>query len=189
MSNTLRPYGLQHARLPCPSPSPGVCSNSRPLSWWYRQTISSSFVPFSSFLQSFPASGSFPMSWLFASGGQSFGTSASESVPPMNVQDWFPLGGGWLSQLTSPASYILNPKTAIKQLNSWSFLLYEEFSFPVFLHLSDSWPLCLYFYSQYPRVLGFYSCLAINILFILGPLKPVLSRTWIFHLVIKYHLS
>ena len=92
VSDSLQPHGLQHARLPCPSPSPGVCSNSCPLSWWCYPTISSSVVPFSSCLQSFLALGSFKMSWLFTSGGQSIGASASASVLPMNIQGWFPLG-------------------------------------------------------------------------------------------------
>ena len=92
VSNSLRPHGLQHARLPCPSPSPRACSNSCPLSRWCHPTISSSVVPFSSCLQSFPASGSFLMGQLFASGGQSIGTSASAAVLPMNTQDWSPLG-------------------------------------------------------------------------------------------------
>ena len=89
---TLRPHGLQHARLPCPSPAPGTCSNSCPSSRWCHPTNSSSVVSFSSCLQSFPASGSFPMSQFFTSGGQSIGASASASVLPMNIQDWFPLG-------------------------------------------------------------------------------------------------
>ena len=88
---TLWPHGLQHARHPCPSPTPGVYSNSCPLSRWCHPTISSSVVPFSSHLQSFPASGSFPMSQFFMSGGQSIDISASASVLPMNIQDWFPL--------------------------------------------------------------------------------------------------
>ena len=92
VSNSLWPYGLQHARPPCPSPTPRVCSNSSPLSHWYHPTISSSAVPFSSCLQSFPASGSFQMSQLFAWGGQSTAVSASASVLPMNIQGWFPLG-------------------------------------------------------------------------------------------------
>jgi len=92
VSDSLWPHGLQHARLPCPSPSPGACSNLCPLSWWCHTTILSSVIPFSSCLQSFPASGSFLMNWLFASGGQSIGTSASASVLPMNIQVWFPLG-------------------------------------------------------------------------------------------------
>ena len=91
-SESLRPHGLQHARLPCPSPSPRVCSNSCLLSHWCHPTISSSAVPFSSCLQSFPATGSFPMSWLFATSGQSIGASGSPSVLPMNIQSWFPLG-------------------------------------------------------------------------------------------------
>ena len=89
MSDSLWPHGLQHARLPCPSPSPRACSNSRPLSWWCHPTISSSVVHFSSCLQSFPVSGSFLMSRLFISGGQSIGASASASVLPMNIQGWF----------------------------------------------------------------------------------------------------
>ena len=92
ISNSLRPHGLQHARLPCLSPIPGAYSNSCPLSQWCHPTISSSVIPFSSCLQSFPASGSFPMSQFFTSGGQSIGASASASVLPMNIQDWFLLG-------------------------------------------------------------------------------------------------
>ena len=83
-------HGLQHARPPCPSPTPEVYSNSCPLSRWCHPTISSSVIPFSSHLQSFPATGSFPMSQLFTSGSQSIGVSASASVLPMNIQDWFP---------------------------------------------------------------------------------------------------
>ena len=85
-------HGLQHARTPCPSPIPGVYSNSCPLSWWCHPTISSSVVHFSSRLQCFPASGSFQMSQFFASSAQSIGVSASASVLPMNIQHWFPLG-------------------------------------------------------------------------------------------------
>ena len=93
MSDSLQPHELQHARPPCPSPTPGACSNSCPFSWWCHPTIlSPSAVPFSSCLQPLPASGSFPMSQLFASSGQSIGVSASASVLPMNIQDWFPLG-------------------------------------------------------------------------------------------------
>ena len=101
VSNSLCPHGLQHARPPCPSPTPRVCSDSCPSSRWYHPTISSSVVPFSSFLQSFPASGSFPVSRLFASGGQNFGASASTSVLPMNIQGWFPLGLTCLISLQS----------------------------------------------------------------------------------------
>ena len=94
MSNSLQPHELQQARLPCPSLSPWVCSNSCPLNWWCHPTISSSPAPFSSCLQSFPASGFLPMSWCFASGGQSIRTlaSASASVFAMNIQSWFSLG-------------------------------------------------------------------------------------------------
>ena len=98
VSNSLRPHGPQHARPPCPSPTPGVHSNSCPLSWWCHPNTSSSVIPFSSCLWSFPASGSFQMSQLFASGGQSIGVSSSTSVLPMNTQDWSPLGWtGWIS--------------------------------------------------------------------------------------------
>ena len=95
---TLRPHEPQHARPPCPLPTLRVYSNSCPLSWWCHPTISSSVVPFSSCLQSFPTSGSFQMSQLCASGGQNIGVSASTSVPPMNTQDWLSLGWtGWIS--------------------------------------------------------------------------------------------
>ena len=98
ISNSLRPHEPQHARPPCPSPTPGVYPNSCPLSWWCHPIISSLGVPFSFCPESFPASGSFPMSQLFASGGQSTGVSASTSVLPMNTQDWFPLRWtGWIS--------------------------------------------------------------------------------------------
>ena len=98
ISDSLWPYGLQHTRLLCPSPSPGVHSNSCPLSWWCHPTISSSVIPFSSYPQSFPASGSFLISQFFTSSGQSTGVSASTSVLLMNTQDWSPLGWtGWIS--------------------------------------------------------------------------------------------
>ena len=101
MSDSLWPHGSQHARLPCPSSTPRGCSNSCPSSRWCHPTISSSVLPFSSRLQSFLASGSFQMSQLFASGGQSIGVSASASVLPINIQDWFPLGGtSWISLLS-----------------------------------------------------------------------------------------
>ena len=98
LSDCLRPHGLQHVRLPCPSPTPRVYSNLCPLSQRCHPTISSSVVPSSSCLQSFPASGSFQMSQFFASGGQSIRVSASTSVLPMNIQDWFPLG--WTSRIS-----------------------------------------------------------------------------------------
>ena len=89
MSDSLQTHGLQHTRLPCLSPIPGACSNSCPLSRWCHSAISSSVIPFSSCLQSFPTSGSLPMSWFFASGGQSTGSSALALILPMNIQDWF----------------------------------------------------------------------------------------------------
>ena len=101
MSNSFPPHGLQHTRLPCPSASPGPCSNSCPLSQWCHPTISSLAVPFSSCPQPFPASGSFLVSWLFASGGQINGASASASVFQMNIQGWFPLGLTGLISLQS----------------------------------------------------------------------------------------
>ena len=98
MYDSLWPHGLQHARLPCPLLSPRICSISCSLSGWCHPAISSSVIPFSSRLQYFPASGSIPMSQLFASGGQSTGVSSSALVLPMNIQDWFPLGWtGWIS--------------------------------------------------------------------------------------------
>ena len=97
MFNSLQPHGLQHTRLPCPSPTSGVYPNSCALSRWCHPTISSSVISFSSCLRSFPALGSFPISQFFASGGQSIEASASASVLSMNIQDWFPLGWtGWI---------------------------------------------------------------------------------------------
>ena len=100
MSDSLRPHELQHARPPCPSPTPGVHANSCPSSQWCHPAISSSVIPFSSCPQSLPASGSFPLSQLFTWGGQSIGVSALASVLPMNTQDWSPLGWtGWIDLL------------------------------------------------------------------------------------------
>ena len=111
---TLRPHGLQHARLPCPLPSPRVCSNSCTLSQWCHPIISSSVVPFS-LLQSFPASGSFQMIQLFTSGGQSIGVSASTPVLPMNTQDWSPLGWtGWISLQSKVLSKVFSNTTVQK---------------------------------------------------------------------------
>ena len=112
---TLRPHGLQHARPPCPSPTPGAYSNSYPLSRWCHPTISSSVVLFSPCLQSFPALGSFPMSQFFASGGQSIGVSSLASVLPMNIQDWFPLGWtGWISLQSKWLSRVFSNTTVQK---------------------------------------------------------------------------
>ena len=125
VSNSLRPHGLQHPRLLCPSPTPKACSNSRPLSWCCHPSISSSVIPFSSYcLQSFPASGSFPVSQFFSSGGQSIGVSASASVLPMNIQDWFPLGFTGLISLhyiVFIASLAIGPRVATVWLLPLSF--------------------------------------------------------------------
>ena len=122
VSDFLWPHGLQHARLPCPSPTPGVYSKSCPLSRWCHPTISSSVVPFSSHLQSFPASGSFPKSQFFTSGGQNIGVSASKSVLQMNIQDWFPLGWtGWISLQSKGLSRVFSNTTQFKCINSLAF--------------------------------------------------------------------
>ena len=127
MSHSLWPHGLQLIRLPCWSPTPRACSNACPLSWWCHPTISSSVVPFSSCLQSCSASGSFPMSQFFTSGGQSIGVSASTSVLPMNIQDWFPLGLTGLISLQSRGSSRVFSNTTVQkhqffsaQLSLWS---------------------------------------------------------------------
>ena len=113
MSDSLWPHGLQHARIPCPSLSPGACSNLHPLSWWCHPTISSSVIPFSSCPQSFPSSGYFPMSWLFASGGQSIEAAVSASIFLINIQGWFLLG---LTGLIS-----LQPKVLLRVFSSATY--------------------------------------------------------------------
>ena len=133
---TLRPHKLQHARLPCPSPSPGTCSNSCPLIQWCHPTISSSVVPFSFRLQSFPASGSFLMSQLFAPGGQSIGASASASVLPMNIQDWFPLGWTGLISLQSKDSQMSSSTPQFKNINS---LVLTFLCSPTVTYMPDYW--------------------------------------------------
>ena len=127
VSDSLWPHGLQHARLPCPSPTTRVCSNSGPSIWWCYPTISSSVIPFSSCLQSFPESESFLMSQLFASGGQSTGVSAPASALLMNIQDWSPLGWtGWSSLQSKGLSRLFSNTTVQKhqffstQLSLWS---------------------------------------------------------------------
>ena len=124
MSDSLRPHESQHASPPCPSPTPRVHPNPCPLSRWCHPTISSSVIPFSSHLQSFPASGSFPLSQLFASGGQSIGVSASTSVPPMNTQDWSPLGWtGWISLQSKGLSRVFSNATVQKHQHSAFFII------------------------------------------------------------------
>ena len=115
VSDSLLPHGLQHTRCPCPSPAPRAYSNSCPLCRWCHPTISSSVVSFSSSLQSFPESGSFPMSCFFTSGGQSTEVSAPASVPLVNIQDWFPLGlTGWISLLSKGLSSVFSNTTIQK---------------------------------------------------------------------------
>ena len=134
MSNSLQPCGLQHARLPCHSLSPRVCSKSWPLSQWCYLTISSSAVPCSFCLPSFQASGAFPMSRLFASGGQTIKASASASVFAMNIQGWFPLGlTGFISLLrrTSFLNYFLS-------LIIWHYSVSQGFESP-WCHIFLNW--------------------------------------------------
>ena len=129
MSDSLQTHGLQHTRPPCPSPTSRACSNSCPLSRWCHPTISSSAIPFSSCLQSFPASVSFLMSQFFTAGGQSIGVSASPSVLPVIIQDWFPLRlTGWIALQSKGLSRIFSNTTVQKhqffgtQLSLWSTL-------------------------------------------------------------------
>ena len=126
MSNCLWPHGLQHIRFPCPSLSPGVCSNSRPLSWWCYPTISSSVSLFSSCPQSFPASGSFPMNWLFSLGGQNTGVWASASALPVSIQSLFLLGlTGLISLLFKGLSRVFSITTI--QKHNFFFTLWLVF--------------------------------------------------------------
>ena len=114
VSDSLQPHEPQHRRPPCPSPTPGVHPNSCPLSWWCHPTISSSAVPFSSCPQSLPASGSFPMSQLFTSGGQRIGVSTSTSVLPTNIQDWSLGWTGWISLQSKGLSRVFSNNTVQK---------------------------------------------------------------------------
>ena len=136
MSNDLWSPGLQHTRLPCPSPTPGVYSNSRPSSRWCPPTISSSVGPFSSHLQSFPAWEPFPISQLFTSGGQSTGASPSVSVLPMNIHDWFALRWTGLISCSPRDAQEFSPTTQFKSINSSAF----SFLFgPNFISVHDYW--------------------------------------------------
>ena len=133
ISDSLQPHELQHIRLPCPSATPGPCSNSCPLSQWCHPTISSSVIPFSFCLQSFPGSESFPMSQLFTPGGQSIGVSASTSVLPMTLQEWFPLGLTGSVALHSQESSLT---TQFENIKSWALsLLYG----PTLTSAHDYW--------------------------------------------------
>ena len=130
MSDSLRLHGLLHARLPCPSPTPGACSNSCLLRLWYHQTISFSVIPFSSHLHSVPATGSFQMSHLFISGDQSIRVSSSVSIFPVNIQDWFPLGliglislqSNGLSRVFSNTTVLFSKYDKITSLHSLQIL-------------------------------------------------------------------
>ena len=137
------PLDCSTARLPFPSPTPGACSNSCPPSQWCHPTISSSVVPFSSCLQSFPASGSFQMSQFFASGGQSIGVSASASVLPMNIQDWFPLGWtGWISLQSKGLSRVFSNTTqesSPPQFKSINSLALSPLYNPTLTSIHDHW--------------------------------------------------
>ena len=136
MSNSLRFYGLKHARPTCPSSTPGAYSNSCPSSRWRYPSISSSVIPFSSPLQSFPASGSFQVSQLFTSGGQSIGVSASALVLLMNIQDWFPLWPTSLISMHSKNSQESSPTTQFKSINS---LVLSFLYSPTVTSIHDYW--------------------------------------------------
>ena len=136
MSDSLWLHGLQHARPPCPSPTPGVYSNLCPLNQWCHPTNSSSVIPFSSCLQSFPASGSFQMSQLFTSGGQIIRVSPPTSVLPMNIQDWFPLGWtGWIYLQSKGHSRVFSNTTVQKH----QFSAAQLFLSPTLTSIHDHW--------------------------------------------------
>ena len=132
VSNSLWPHGLQYTRLCCSSPTPGTYSNSCPESQWCHPTIWSSVIPFSSCLQSFPASGSFPMSQFFASGGQNIRVSASASVLSMNIQEWFPLGWTGLISLQSKGLSRIFSNTTVQK--HWSFGIHSSLCFNSHIH-------------------------------------------------------
>ena len=133
--DSLQSHGLQHTRLPSSSPTPGTYSNSGPLLWWCHPIISSSVFPCFSCLQSFPGSGSFPMSQFFISGGQSIGVSASASVLPMNIQDWFPLGWTGRISLQSKGLSIVFSKTRVQKHQFFGTQLYS----PTLTSIHDYW--------------------------------------------------
>ena len=147
MSDTLWPHGLQHIRLPCPLPTPRAYSNSCPLSQWCHPAISSSVVPFSSCPQSLPASGSFPMSHLFAWGGQSIDVSASASVLPMNTQNWSPLGWtDWISLQSKGLSRVFS-NTTVQKHQFFSAQLSSQSNSHIHM-----WPLD-YFFRDYKMMI------------------------------------
>ena len=136
VSDSLQPHESQHARPPCPSPTPGVYSNSCPLSRWCHPTISSSVIPFSSCPKSLPASESFPVSQLLAWGGQNLGVSASPSVLPVNIQDWFPLGWTGGSPCCPRDSQESSPTPHFKSINS---LVLNFLHSPTLTSIHDCW--------------------------------------------------
>ena len=137
VSDSLWPHGPQHTRPPCPSPTPRVYSNSCPLSRWYYPTISSSVIPFSSCLQSFPASGSFQMSQFFTSGGQNIGAPSSTSVLPMNIQDWSPLG--WTSWISLQSKGLLRVFSNTTTVQKHQFFGTQLFYSPTLTSIHDYW--------------------------------------------------
>ena len=144
MSHSLRPHESQHARHPCTSPTPGVYPNSCPSSWWCHPATSSSVIPFSSCPQSLPTSGSFQMSQLFTSGGQSIGASASASVLPVNTQDWSPSGWtGWISLQSKGLSRVFSNTTVQKHQFFGTQLGYSKFVSTYLYYCA------LYFHSIY----------------------------------------
>ena len=136
MSDSFQPHRLQDTRLPSPSPTPGACSNPWPLSWWCHSIISSSVIPFSSCLQSFPASGSFPMSQFFTSGGQHIRSSASASVLPLKIQDWFLLGLTGLTSLQSKGLSRVFYNTTAQSIN---FSVFSFLYSPTLTSTHDYW--------------------------------------------------
>ena len=193
MSNSLQPHGLQHTRLPYPSPAPRACSDSCPPSCWCHPTISSSVIPFSSCLQSFPPSVSFPVSQFFTSGGQSIGVSALASVLPMKIQDWFPLGlTGWISLKSKGLSRFFSNTMIQKHQFTFLFLyFYENKKFalsccPSFMSQDNfSWPIRL----CYSYLLGWNLCInyadeiyeLLTIVFIQNVLESFLFDICLYH--------
>ena len=160
VSNSLQPHGLQHARLSCPLLVPGVCSNLWPLSWWCYIIISSSATLFSFFLQSFPALGYFPVSWLFACSGQSIGVSASASVLPMNIQGWFLLGLTGLISLQSEGFLGVFSSITIRKHHFFSAqpsLVSTFFDIGLFWDWNENWPFpVLWLLLNFPNLLTYW---------------------------------
>ena len=155
MSDSLWPHKPQHTRPPCPSPTPGACSHSWPLSQWHHPTISSSVIPFCSCLQTFPASGSFQMSQLFSSGGQSIRVSASVSVLPVNIQDWLPLGWtSWISAVKGTLKSLFKHHSSKTSVRWHSAFLIEALTREDIL---KCFPQYMWFVTREVTNLGFFS--------------------------------